>query len=177
MAAEEHIHQVLIDKLKDIRYGKQTQASRPRKNEKLPPGTSYTCTGAGDQEAGGSGQEPVPSDSDSNTSQSDSDSDTGSESDGGGGAERSVVVGKIVERWEVGLKQKKKTSAATKKQAQPQAKDQEKGEEDEEDDYPVNCYVVASYEGDWYLGQVIPTVPVLVLVLLPFKFLPKIYRI
>ncbi len=38
----------LLDHLKETRYGggdKQARASRPKKNQKLPPGSSYTCLG------------------------------------------------------------------------------------------------------------------------------------
>jgi hypothetical protein len=52
------VHEVLLKKLSTMRYkpAGTTQAPRPKKTDKLPPGASYTCRAGGDAD---DGDEPV----------------------------------------------------------------------------------------------------------------------
>jgi hypothetical protein len=150
----------LLKRLSDMRYNPPptTQAKRPRKKEKLPPGASYTCS-AEDEAV-----DDLHSSSDNSYS-----SDSSEEE-----AERSAEVRKIVARI-----QKKKILYAKKdidlydaeeQPARDQPEEEPAQDQPEEEpaqgllqepagdavqDYPPETYVVAVYQGEWYVGQIV----------------------
>lgn len=150
---ETAVQEQLLKRLADMRHimPATKHADRPKKSQKLPAGAAYTCpvrvradseTSEEEEEL----EEPVAvtrqrsfmsrlrGSGDNNND--DSNSDIDSFSDGESEDERRGNIEKIVEN----LNEKE---------------DQEEQDEPEEQIYPPQSFVVAVYQGDWYVGQVL----------------------
>jgi hypothetical protein len=213
---ESEVQQQLINQLSDLRHNPPatTRAGRPKKNEKLPAGSSYTCHVVEEDEDDAEADSEESEDSEDTGEESDYQTRTkkvpassvpkrvpvskpvlvskrarvfsdSSDSSGEEGTRRRADVRKILAR----LKQKKakyarqfaqkNTEEPSESQDQPfqEAVDQpgrevidqpaqetvdEPGPEAIDQpaqgavtNYPPESYVVAVYQGDWYVGEVI----------------------
>jgi hypothetical protein len=167
-AVETDVQRQLLQKLSDMRHRPPptTRAPRPKKADKLPPGTAYT-----------SSSRPGPSgDTSSESSNSSSESEE-SESSSDSEEERRQRVQDIIKR----LRKKKQEFmkkaevgiVETDEEEQPEEAEPEEEEPEEEEepvekeldpdenttqDYPAGAYVVAVYQENWYVGQVLQSV-------------------
>lgn len=156
---ETAVHRELLRTLSDMRYNAPANkaAARPKKNQKLPPGASYTCVVAREEDE----EETETSDS---KDSSDDDGDNVSISSVDSEEERSSMVSHIL----AGLDEDLEGEIEDMSPPLHSDKDRESGEElpdptdtAEEDpaavdpDYPVKSFVIAVYQDQWYLGQVL----------------------
>ena len=134
-AVESAVQLQFVQTLEAMRYHGPTNkaAARPKKNEKLPPGASYTC------KAGGGGQTQNGDDSGDSSDSSDSDSDEEEEG-------RRVQVNAIVDRLDDNNEQSEDEDGV----------DEVGGEKEKEKvDYAVGTFIVAVYQKKWYVGKVL----------------------
>jgi hypothetical protein len=154
------VQKQLLKTLNDMRFNPPPtkHAQRPKKTQKLPAGASYTCTVNKETHA--------EEEEESEDSEDFSDSDTDSE-------ERSRLVDNIV----VKLGKKRKlddTEDEEVETADEETADEETADEETADEllqgvdpggdqvqgppvkhcYPAESFIVAVYQGDWYVGQV-----------------------
>jgi hypothetical protein len=170
--AETAVQRELLKTLNDMRFNAPAtkHAQRPKKNQKLPAGASYTCRG--DQEQERTEEEDVDI---AQTSDSDTSNDSSSEDE-----ERRRRVSSIVKR----LGKRKNLGASSEEEvgnssdsseeaddyedeaaeevlaaAEEEVEQREEEPETEEDspsvDFPHECFVVVVYQKDWYVGQVL----------------------
>jgi hypothetical protein len=135
---ESAVQRTLLNTLSNMRYNAPANkaAARPKRSERLPPGASYTCGPEKVVRPSGDGDS---SNSDTSNSDSDSSSSSSSESEDEGEEETRRTVAEIVDSLE-------------------------EDDEDEDDpaesesgaavEYPVESFVVAVYQNQWYVGQV-----------------------
>jgi len=164
------VQQQLINRLASLLYNPPptTPALRPKKKDKLPPGETYTCPVVNKNTA-----------TDSDTDEEDEDkqprrrtrkmvdvsSDSSDYSMSSEEEERTLAVRKIIKR--LGVKRKR--------EEEERKEEEEKEEEEKEDDpdieeqqqqpdlqqkedcpaYTPGSYVVAVYQSDWYVGQIL----------------------
>lgn len=174
---ESDMQRILVQRLSDMRYNPPptTRAPRPRKTDKLPAGTAYTCSAkkpnekdpAEDTSEEDSPEEDSP-DEEEGSIQGETDSSVYEEED----EERSRKVKEIVKRV---LKKKARIDDAQDQLAEEligASGDQAKGEQHanieqpaqdvqpaQEDqptqDYSPGSFIVSVYQNDWYVGEVV----------------------
>jgi hypothetical protein len=160
------VQKELLKTLNEMRFNPPPtkHAQRPKKNQKLPAGASYTCPVASENHSEEEEEEEESSDSDSDT-----DSD-----------ERSRVVQNIVARLgkrrhldddDEEEEEEEEENADDLLQGEDQGGDREdedqeggdQGRDQQGEDqsppavdqhYPAKSFIVAVYQGDWYVGQV-----------------------
>jgi hypothetical protein len=164
---ETHVQQQLLNKLHEMRFnpGPTTHAKRPAKKDKLPPGASYTCTAEGGRVGllVGSG--------DAENAVNNSDESSSDE-------EQSKVIRNIIKR--ISSKKPRLEDPELEEESEEEKTEEDESEEDESGgdqpeldmpdtadvdetldaaaalpDYPPEVFVVAIYQGDWYVGQVL----------------------
>lgn len=173
------VQQQLLNKLSSIRYspGPTTKAPRPKKKDKLPAGASYTCSAEG-------GMVVLPDDEDdvpvlppavqptgdaSSSEECSSDEASGSDEDSSDDKEHSssssneevssseeigAGIQAIVERLRKKKEEKQKRDQERRKRENKESTEKEK----DEHQYLPGSYVVVTYDGDWYLAQVLDKV-------------------
>ena len=159
------VQQQLIDRLAKLRYNPPptTQAQRPKKKDKLPAGEAYTC-GRSDV-----GEQPLPA-TRRRTRRESSNSDSSVYSHESSGEEdRRQAVGKILkklgekrpheEEEEESLSEEDEEAAEEIEQEEEQGgKDLQEKQLEAQVQVPASVYlpgsyIVALYQGDWYVGQ------------------------
>jgi hypothetical protein len=172
------VHQQLLKKLSGMRYSPAatTSAQRPKKKDKLPPGASYTCAPgapivasavvvddvddpavqvARSSRRTGTG---IPPFGDSADETEDSSSSSDSEDSSGSEPERSRMVKNIIARLarKRPLQDDNEPGTGNSSSSQEDDKQQQMDEEEVQiaAEYPAGVYVVAVYQEEWYVGQV-----------------------
>lgn len=161
------VQQQLIDRLAKLRYNPPptTQAQRPKKKDKLPAGEAYTC-GLPD-----AAEPPMPatrrrSRKDSSNSDSSIYSDESSGEEDRRQAVRTIVkkLGKKRPREEEEESSSEEDEEAAEEIEQNQQQEEEHAGNDLQEKqqqaqapasaYLPGSYIVAMYQGDWFVGQV-----------------------
>ena len=155
---ETAVQEQLLKRLADMRHNMPAtkHAERPKKSQKLPAGASYTCPVRADNETSeeeDEWEEPAAvtrhksfmsrlRGSGDNNNDDNSNSDMDSFSDSESEDERRGNIENIVE----------KLNEKEDQEEQDEPEEQEKGKD--EQIYPPESFVVAVYQGEWYVGQV-----------------------
>jgi hypothetical protein len=153
---ESAIQRLLLQRLSDMRYNPPatTQAKRPRKKDKLPAGSAYTCAAEPTVVDSSSDEEtPAPAAKKKKASSSsaaarkrkDSSSSDSSFYEDEEDEKRSRAVKKIVKRG--GSKKRSLPTSRSRGGDQP-AQDQP------DQDFHPGSYIICVYQEDWYLGQI-----------------------
>jgi hypothetical protein len=163
---ESAVQEQLLKKLSDMRHVMPAtkHAQRPKKCQKLPAGASYTCPVLAENDTSEEEEElEEPAavtrhksfmsmlKGSGDASDSDSDMDALSDSHGDSESEdneRSRLVSNIVEK----LNEKEDEEEQDEPEEQNQVKNKDKKYKQ---DYPAKSFVVAVYQADWYVGQVL----------------------
>jgi archaellum component FlaD/FlaE len=168
---ESEVQQVLLQKLNDMRYSQPTpaRANRPKKKDKLPPGSSLTCLPGKEPLIG----MPVDVNVEVETSSADSDSDD----DGGNSsiAKASAARAKKARNdyWKDGEDYSSEENEESEDENSEDEKSEDENREDEnsedenseereeervddpEEEYQPGSFVAAVYDDLWYVGQVL----------------------
>ncbi len=129
---ESEVQRTLLNTLSNMRYNAPANkaAARPKRSERLPPGASYTC---------GPEKEVRPSGDSSNSDSDSSSSSSSSESEDEGEEDTRRTMADIVDRLE---------------EDEDDPAESESGELLAAVEYPVESFVVAVFQNQWYVGQV-----------------------
>jgi hypothetical protein len=181
------VQQQLLNKLSSIRYspGPSTKAPRPKKKDKLPAGSSYTCTPEGgevnapDDEAELDSPQAVlhapkrarrlqpagdarPREESSSNQDSSSEDSSGDEEQSSSNSEEvssseelSVGIHAIVDRRKKKMEESQNKKMEERQNKNEQVKNSVKSAENDEQEYLPGSYVVVVYDGQWYVAQVL----------------------